>query len=816
MTPAWAHGPAVADAGSREARLLLIGEAPGETEVLEGRPFVGASGKRLDVWLAKAGLSREHVYITNVVPWRPPGNKLAGAGIAAFVRECARRVQALIAEMPNLTLIVPLGNTALHALGIEKPITHVLGTPLAYRCPVRQRTTKVIPCVHPAATFRQPALAPVAEGVWQKIAHEVRFPEIWAPAVQVHVVRSDTDPAWAFVEADARTPLALDIETPLFGGKSGQRRIGCVGLAQSADRAVVVVLRDESGAPLASTARLRALLEGPRPKIAQNGLFDAAWLKHAEGIHVQRFVYDTRWMHHALDARAPHDLNTLAALYTRRPYWKDECKDHATGARYAANNASLWEYCGLDVTATWEVAMALRAELRRLRRLGFYMRCYGRQLPALLHMMLHGVRVDEAALAAYVQEHIAAHSQAMGRIRAAGWGEILTPNGVSATRLREGLKARKVRVPTTRRPDGRISPTTNELALRRLAARHPEHAEALQAVLAVRDHAKLLEFAQPKLFDTDGRLRCTFGFGTETGRLSSSGTPWDTGRNLQNIPPAARQFIVAEPRQVLVSIDLSQIESRLCYMFAGGERLRTIANSDPAAVDMHTENASLIFGVPPEAVTKKQRDLGKRAVHGAQRGMQAKRLRETLILQGFEPPPLEECEAVLQAYHRAVPELASWHRAVRIAMMRDRVLYTPAPWRRALLLPADKLDEETFRRGYSFLLQATAADIMNTRGLRLGWELFHGPHAPWRGRGALLLQVHDELLFSCVPPLVVPLIEAITAALGRPVYIAPTEGGDAHPFYPRCTYKIGRAWGQMREWKAINPQEMRAHAKTCR
>src|SRR4029079_9112154 len=61
--------------GNPEARLMLVGEAPGRDEDIEGLPFVGRSGKLLDRMLQAIGLDRTAVYIANVVPWRPPGNR---------------------------------------------------------------------------------------------------------------------------------------------------------------------------------------------------------------------------------------------------------------------------------------------------------------------------------------------------------------------------------------------------------------------------------------------------------------------------------------------------------------------------------------------------------------------------------------------------------------------------------------------------------------------------------------------------------------------------------------------------------------------
>ena len=61
--------------GNPKAKIMFVGEAPGREEDLEGLPFVGASGKLLDLILAAVGLDRTSVYIANIIPWRPPGNR---------------------------------------------------------------------------------------------------------------------------------------------------------------------------------------------------------------------------------------------------------------------------------------------------------------------------------------------------------------------------------------------------------------------------------------------------------------------------------------------------------------------------------------------------------------------------------------------------------------------------------------------------------------------------------------------------------------------------------------------------------------------
>jgi len=130
--------------GDERARVVFIGEAPGEKEDLKGEPFVGPAGKLLNELLAHAGLSRDEVYIANVVKCRPPGNRnpepVEIETCTPFLREQIRVI--------NPDVLVTLGNFATKfVLKTETGITRLRGT-------VRTagRFT-VLPIYHPAAAI---------------------------------------------------------------------------------------------------------------------------------------------------------------------------------------------------------------------------------------------------------------------------------------------------------------------------------------------------------------------------------------------------------------------------------------------------------------------------------------------------------------------------------------------------------------------------------------------------------------------------------------------------------------------------------------
>lgn len=139
--------------GTPGARVMIVGEGPGAEEDREGRPFVGRAGQLLDRMFAAIGLNRagpaveKALYITNVVPWRPPGNRNpTPEEIAMFTPFLTRHI-----ELAAPDIVVPMGNIALTALLDRQGITRMRGT-----------WTEVLgrpalPMFHPSYLLRNPA-----------------------------------------------------------------------------------------------------------------------------------------------------------------------------------------------------------------------------------------------------------------------------------------------------------------------------------------------------------------------------------------------------------------------------------------------------------------------------------------------------------------------------------------------------------------------------------------------------------------------------------------------------------------------------------
>lgn len=136
--------------GNEHANVLLLGEAPGAEEDKQGLPFVGQSGQLLDKMLAAIGLDRSMVYITNILPWRPPGNRTpTSEEIALFLPYVLKHISIISPK-----IVVCLGGTATKAL-LQKNdgIVRLRGR----WTKVEGISARVIATFHPAYLLRSPS-----------------------------------------------------------------------------------------------------------------------------------------------------------------------------------------------------------------------------------------------------------------------------------------------------------------------------------------------------------------------------------------------------------------------------------------------------------------------------------------------------------------------------------------------------------------------------------------------------------------------------------------------------------------------------------
>ena len=138
--------------GNPDARIMMVGEGPGENEDKQGKPFVGRAGQLLDHMLGAIGLDRTKVYIANMVPWRPPGNRNPTPDELA---QCAPFLHRQV-ELVNPKLLVTLGNVPTQALfATSQGITRMRGQWKTLE--IYTWTGPALPTLHPAFLLRTPS-----------------------------------------------------------------------------------------------------------------------------------------------------------------------------------------------------------------------------------------------------------------------------------------------------------------------------------------------------------------------------------------------------------------------------------------------------------------------------------------------------------------------------------------------------------------------------------------------------------------------------------------------------------------------------------
>lgn len=133
--------------GDPNAEIVFIGEAPGKNEDLQGKPFIGAAGKFLNVMLEAAGMDRSDVYITNIVKYRPPNNRdPLPEEKAAFLPYLLKQI-----EIINPKVVITLGRHSMEYFLPKEKIGEVHGQPK--QITVGDQELVIMPLFHPAAAL---------------------------------------------------------------------------------------------------------------------------------------------------------------------------------------------------------------------------------------------------------------------------------------------------------------------------------------------------------------------------------------------------------------------------------------------------------------------------------------------------------------------------------------------------------------------------------------------------------------------------------------------------------------------------------------
>ena len=743
--------------GSSSSKIAIIGEAPGYEENKTGIPFSGPAGRLLDSMLREAGLSREQVYLTNVVKYQPPNNDFkriseVGVKLEESIQELRKELETL-----NPNVLVPLGNNALEAVTGHKGISKYRGSVLSSVL----GSWKCIPTIHPRFLLwksRDKKATSSNEGSeisqqviiadFIKIERESHFPELRAIPRSLRVVTSPFQLQQWIDSYKSDYEVSLDIET--------HKGIPtCIGLAFTPYDAISVPLLNipgrDGGINLPQTDLveiyiiLQKFLNNPRLKfVGQNFKFD-----HDKLVSISRILNpgagklaaDTSLMMGVCYTEFKKNLAFMASIFTNEPFWKDEGKEFNPKKDDAKR---LLLYNAKDAAVTMEIKLALDKELddfskefnRDLK--GFYYNHINKFHDFYMDIEAEGLDVDierrEELKKDYDSKILAMQLELHELV-----GHEL--NVKSPTQVKKLLFV-ELGLP--------IRDNAQEDTLVALMGNHTiagsKESRILHLILQIRQARTNRSYLEAQ-YDQDGRMRTTYRItGTETGR-TSTGTlgspirPWDSGMAFQTIPKhgpyasAIRGIFIPPPGYLFLEVDLSQAEARIVALLAEDSNTLELFNT----TDIHSVTASWIFNKDPKEITSDERFIGKTSRHAGNYGMGKHRLMMSVNADAKKfgiPVQLSEKEAdhILKTFHARTPKIRGvFQREVKAEVASSRTLFNPFGRMRQFF--GDIKDEELFAQ----LPQSTVSDHLRAAGLRIKSRL---PSI------RICLEAHDAFLFK--------------------------------------------------------------------
>ena len=795
---------------------MFVGEAPGQHEDAEGKPFVGPSGQTLRKGLASVGIDVDAVYLTNISRFRPPANKIRAwfdedgrpsdpriwEGLVELADEIERIRPNVIVACGNYPLAMLTGLARWTKVKDRNGVTRLDYTGIGdWRGSIVECKLvpgfKVIPTYHPRYIMAE---GYADHGIWlcdlERVLRESEFPEIRLPKKELIIDPRGSD-WWTvrdrLLSSDTKI-VTVDIE---YIGSD----LLCVGMTNSRDWAVT--LKTDSASQIKEVRDV--LLSAPGLN-AQNAMYDASILEWWYQMPViERVEYDTLLAAHSANIELPKGLDFLCSIYTDQRFYKNmiDWKKVKKGEQ-SINDVLL--YNTIDVWTQHEIMeeqikFDLNDEAVR-RTFEFELLL----LKALWPMSKRGVRVDVEKIHAMreeLEEDIRVRSAVLEKV-------VGRPINVKSNKdvgyiLFEMLGLRPIKMNKT-------GPACDDktVAEVKLQTQDPFAHKVIELIREVRKNRDLISKFLEVQFDADGRMRGHYDpAGTRTGRLASRKFyPTETGGNQQNIPTnkRVRSMFIPDPPKLFVYADLERAESLVvAHLTQDPEMLRVHG----PGIDAHKELAARLFQKPIEEITKDERYIGKRTRH-AGNYMMGPRTFMTQVNKDANKTGVaitySQAKEYIQLYKDTHPFLQRWWADVERQLWKDRTLYNLLGRRRIFYGHIKGIIPEAV----AFNPQSTVGDTLNVALLNLDgvqtryiteldlWEQYREWAAELKEYGyESLMQVHDAVGFQINERDAERALWLVERLMTIPLTIPKT----LETFSIPVEIAVGPNWGEVERWQ---------------
>ena len=793
------------EVGLHGAKIMLVGEAPGEEEDKTGKPFQGYVGQTLNNILSQAGIARHQCIVTNVARERPPDNRISfffedkqctipKSKLKVWIEQLKEDIEL---HQPNI--IIALGSIALWALTGEKKISDFRG----YILPCKLvNGKKVLATYHPQAiNYEWKLYFPTVLDL-RKALKQSEFPEI-KESKQILYPNVDIKTFISYMEEIISNPewkrVSIDVETLSPGS-----HIEEMGIAHSKDFAMSTFLIKGRRSYLCENDELLfwqtfARLVSCKEVIMQNGAYDCGVLWYNNHILVEKLYMDTLIAAHVCWPELPRDLGFLGSICLDTKPWK-------------SGSAKTEEYNPADAANTFGIAEVLEQEMDRQNvrhTFNFEMSL----IPVALMMQLQGIAVNKEKQKELIEIWAAKKLDMKKQLDIIIGKEI---NFNSPTQMQQLLYIDlKLPVQYKRRKSIKETRTmtTDANALRTLARLVPDN-PVFKLILEYKKADTLLRFLDVKL-SPEGRVHTSYNItGASSddeedtkktkrsfGRWSSSGSiilPYGSG-NLQNIPPEARKMYTAPDGCKIIEADYSQAEAVVVSHLAGNQKLIKmfkdsfgLSKTEKKPYDIHILKATELYGITWENVTPEQRGVGKTIRHA--RNYKA----GPLVLANRLGTSLANAKNLIAIDERIDPSLGLWHKAVEEEVKKSRMLTNLLGRKHRFL---DRYGDSLFRSAFSYKPQSTIGDLLNTALLKLYDSLDTLPYYL-----DILLQLHDAIYVVVKDEDVMDAIKHI-----RKCMLIPLKHNN-QIFYIDVEFAVEDFWGDKQEidvnWRSIDDKEI--------
>lgn len=733
--------PRISGLGPTSAKIMIVGEAPGQQELESGLPFSGSAGRHLASSLLQVGIRMNECYLTYAYKSIPPGgavdsmiaekkkditphHKLLHSRMVlpALVEANDELWREVAAVQPNLILV--LGNLPLLFLTGEWGITSWRGSvfPTCSLPEGMDRRPKVLPTYPPGSIFANPSWQPIFLHDLAKAHRQGKFPEL--PPIRESFLVAPTYETTLSVlsqlhtqleKSEIQMKLSVDIETRMG-------HMTCLGIAWNSEEALCIPFTklrssehywpEEQEATIAF-ALYKVLTHPKAGVIGQNFQYDCQYI-HRWLHFVPTFLRDTMITQHTLFPSLPKSLDFLSSMYRENHiYWKHE-------------NES-WEYNCRDCTITYEVDTKQQAfvDSNNLRAPHDFQQSL---FIPVLATMLRGIRFDSSLVAQFaidLQSLMLSRQAYLNDV----CGEVL--NIRSSAQMQRFFYETLGQGVVKSRKTGNA--TTDDEALGKISKREPLLLPITKCIADLRSMGVFYSTYVSASTDIDGRMRCTFNIaGTDTFRFSSAKNAFGSGMNLQNIPtgdedgglPNIRFLFVPDLGMIFFDIDLSSADLRIVTWESGEEEMKAMFRE---GLDPYTEIAKEFYRDPSISKKDPRRQLFKSFAHGTNYLGTAKGLAERLGLS------IHESERTQKWYFGKFPKIKAWQDKIKWSVRTKKMVENVWGYRFHYF---DRITDNTFNEAAAWIPQSTVAILINKAYVRIHNEF---PEAQ------ILLQVHDSL-----------------------------------------------------------------------